>query len=500
MAGTIEFSLPDNGDLIIGQEFLFTVILSSNENIDDLSTISFYNNKNITVPFGPIPLTLDHSKKTATATITLTVPNSVTENENIYFSVKTSSTGFPSKNLQSTARTIDSDSVRLHIDNPCLVIPISFTDSQIGSILTKIHTILRDKNGKSLSGVPVFIKSNITNQLKEINIYHADKTTKIEIHEFDNHQGIFINSDEEGKLEFYISPKKATSPIIQLSSTIPKSTDFKFANDPIFIFVDDFKDYRQPLNIVTAINDNIKSEGESKFWVDMSPCDDHKLGDFLLFFVNDEYKYYIRILSNNESEPCLKALPYFIFKKDEPSKLSYLLIKPSDNVIAKSSPTDVIYRGRKNQPWNDIDRTYEPCKVYSSFNVPIEQDGGINNQKVSNHEHNLGDAGLFVKITGTNDKTDNTKVKLGSEIILNLYINSSTRTITHSFKGNMPYQPDKSGGETAILTFGIPYDLLNNNLAFPYHDGEIYFDYQIGNDNDIDVTYGGIWSGHIVVF
>ncbi|WP_340616150.1 hypothetical protein [Xenorhabdus entomophaga] len=498
MAGTIELSLPDNGDLIIGQKFLFTVMLSSGENIDDLSTISFFNNKNITVPLDPIPLILDHSKKKATATVTLTVLNSISENEKIYFSVKTSLTGFPPKTLQSTARTIDSDSVRLHIDNPCLVIPISFTDAQIDSLSTKIHTILRDKNGKTLSGVPVFIKANIINELKEINIYHNDKTTKIDVHEFDNHQGIFVNSDEKGKLEFYISPKKAASPIIQLSSTIPNSTDFKFANDPIFIFVDSVKDYRQPLNIVTAINDNLKSEGESKFWVDMSPCNDYKLGDFLLFFVNDEYKHYIRIFSNKEREPCLKALPYFILKKDDPSKLSYFLIKPSDNIIAKSSPTDVIYRGRPNKPWTDVDRIYESCKVYTSFNDVIEQDSGINNQKISNHAKNPDDAGLFVTITGTNDNSDNTKVKLGSKVTLNLYINSSNNTVTQSFNCIMPYHPDNEGGETAVLKFNIPYNLLNGNLAFPFHDGEIYFDYQVGDDNDRDVTYGGIWSGHIV--
>ncbi|MEQ1975964.1 hypothetical protein [Xenorhabdus sp. SGI240] len=500
MAGTIEFSLPNNADLIIGQKFLFTVTLSSDENIDDPSTISFYNNKNITVPLDPISLTLDHSKKKAAATVTLTVSNSIAENEKISFSVKTSSTDFPTKTLQSTARIIDSDSVRLHIDNPCIVIPISFTDAKIGSLSTKIHTILRDKNGKTLSGVPVFIKANVINELKEINIYHNDKTTKIDVHEFGNDQGIFVNSDEEGKLEFYISPKKAVLPIIQLSSTILNSTDFKFANDPIFIFVDNVKDYRQPLNIVTAINDNLKSEGESKFWVDISPCNDYKLGDFLLFFVNDEYKYYIRILNNKEREPCLKSLPYFIFKKDAPSKLYYFLIKPSDNIIAKSSPTDVIYRGKPNQPWSDIDRTYEPCQVYSSFDELINQGSSIIDKTISNHANNPDDAGLFVRITGTNDFSDGTKIKLGSKVILNLYINASNNTTKQVFNGDMPYQPDEIGGKTATLKFNIPYNLLNNNLAFPYHDGEIFFDYQIGNDNDRDVTYGGIWSGHIVTF
>ncbi|CAM3880643.1 hypothetical protein XETH111194_12330 [Xenorhabdus thuongxuanensis] len=233
----------------------------------------------------------------------------------------------------------------------------------------------------------------------------------------------------------------------------------------------------------------------------MSPCNDYEIGDFVLFFVNKKYKYYTRIIDDGEHRnPCLMKLPYFIFQKNELSRLSYLVIKPSGTILAESSPVDITYRGRPNKPWKDIDRIYESCKVYSSFDVLIEQDGGINDQKISNHTNNPGDAGLFVTITGTNDNSDNTKVKLGSEIILTLYINSRNKTITYPFKNTMPYQPDNEDGKTAVLKFNIPYDLLNNNLAFPEHDGEIFFDYQVGDDNDRDVTYGGIWSGHIVTF
>ncbi|CDL79450.1 hypothetical protein [Xenorhabdus cabanillasii] len=500
MSCTMEFSLPDNGNLIIGQSFLFTVTLSSSENIDDNSTISFYNSKNITVPLNAIPLTLEHGKKKATATVTLTVLNSIAENEEIYFSVKTSSIGFQPKTLQYSARTIDSDSVRLNIDTPFLAIPISFNASQIGSISTKIHTMIRDKNGKTLSGVPVFIKANTINELEEVDIYNNDKSKKINVNKFGDFQGIFVNSDNRGKVEFYISPRKSLPSVIELSSAIPNSTDYAFSQNPIFIVVDNVEDYRQPLEIITAIDGNLKSEGESKFWVDMSPCDDHEVGDFLLFFVNKEYKYYTRVLNKNKTEPCLMELPYFILEKDSLSKLSYFLIQSSGTIMAKSMPADVTYRGRPNSPWTDVDRIYEPCQVYSSFDEIIEQDGGINNKKISNHTQNPDDAGLFVRITGTNDNSDDTKVKLGSEVILTLYINSKTRTIKHVFKDSMPYQPDNAGGKTATLKFNIPYNLLNNNLAFPYHGGEIFFDYQIGDDNDSDVTYGGIWSGHIVTF
>lgn len=502
MTNTMIFSLPDNnGNLIIGQSFLFTVTLLSDNNIDDDSTITFYNNKNITVPSDTITLTLDNDKKKAVATVTLTVSNTISENEKISFSVKTSSNGIQPQTLQYTARTIDSSSLELKVNNIFLTMPITFDDSQIGSISTKVNTTIRDNNGNVLSGVPVFIKNNDINDLEERYIYTDNKNIKIDIHKFGQYSGIFVNSNEKGQIEFNIAPKKSLSLIIQLSSIIPSSTDFIFSQNPIFVVVDNIKDNRQPLEIITATDGNLKSEGENKFWVDMSPCNDYEIGDFVLFFVNEEYKYYTRIIDEGEHRnPCLMKLPYAIFQKNELSLLSYLVIKPSGTISAKSSPVDITYRGKPNNPWTDVDRIYEPCKVYTSFNEVIEQDGGINNQKISNHVKNPDDAGLFVTITGTNDNSDNTKVKLGSKIILTLYINASNKTTKQVFNGDMPYQPDEAGGKTATLKFNIPYDLLNNNLAFPYHDGEIFFDYQVGNDNDRDVTYGGIWSGHIVTF
>ncbi|PHM75261.1 hypothetical protein [Xenorhabdus kozodoii] len=502
MSNAMRFSLPDNSNLIIGQSFLFTVTVLSDKDIDDNSTITFYNNKDITVPSNAIALTLDNNnKKKAIAIITLTVSNTVSENEKISFSVKTSLSGIQPKTLKYTARTIDSSSLELKVEDVFLPMPITFDDSQVGSISTKVNTVIRDNNGSTLSGVPVFIKNNVINDLDERYIYVDDKNTEINIQKFGQYSGIFVNSDEKGIVEFYVVPKKSLSLIIQLSSIIPNSTDFVFSQNPIFIIVDNVKDYQKPPEIITAIDGNFKSEGESKCWVDISPCNEYEIGDFVLFFVNKECKYYTRIIDDDEHRnPCLMKLPYVFFQKNELSRLSYLVIKPSGTILAESSPTDVTYRGRPNKPWTDVDRIYESCKVYSSSDVLIEQDGGINNQVISNHINNPNDAGLFVRITGTNDNSDSTKVRFGSEVILTLYINSSNRTTKQPFKGIMPYQPDKIGGKTATLTFDIPFNLLNDNLAFPYHDGEIFFDYQIGNDNDRGVTYGGIWSGHIVTF
>ncbi|CDG20817.1 hypothetical protein XPG1_1162 [Xenorhabdus poinarii G6] len=498
MSNIMTFSLPETGNLIIGQAFLFTVTLSSDEVIDSSSTISFFNNKNISIPIGDISVNLESDNKKATATVTLIVNNSIAENEEIHFSVKTSLSGIQQKKLQYLAKEIYPESLRLIVDNAFLSVPIPYDHSQIGTVSTKVHTVIKDKDGNPLSGIPIFIKSREFNQLKEVYIYTNDVRNKINIQNLSLYSGFSINSGDKGQVEFYISPIKSLSLVIDLSSIIRIPSDFAVSHSTVFIIFDDNKYNRQGPEVVTAIDGDLTSKGESKFWLDTAPCTAYDVDDFLLFNVNGEYKYYVRGFDVIEDNQCLIKLPYFILEKNKLSNLSYIVMKGSGNVIVKSYPVDVTYRGRTNKPWTDVDRIYEPCKVYTSFNDVIEQDGGINNQKISNHAKNPDDAGLFVTITGTNDNSDNTKVKLGSKVTLNLYINSRNNTVTQPFNGIMPYHPDNKDGKTAVLKFNIPYKLLNGHFAFPFHDGMIYFDYQVGDDNDRWVTYGGIWSGHIV--
>ncbi|CBJ81848.1 hypothetical protein XBJ2_1450003 [Xenorhabdus bovienii str. Jollieti] len=498
MSNVMTFSQPETGNLIIGQTFLFTVILSSDEVIDGSSIISFFNTKNISVPIGDVSVNLESDNKKATATVTLTVSNLIAENEEIHFSVKTSLSGIQQKKLQYLAKEIYPESLRLSVDNAFLSVPTSYDHSQIGTVSTKVHTIIKDKDGNPLSGIPIFIKSRAFNQLEEVYIYANDVRNKINVQNLSLYSGFSINSGDKGQVEFYISPIKPLALVIDLSSTIRIPSDYAISHSTVFIIFDNKKYNRQEPEAVTAIDGDLTSKGESKFWLDTTPCTAYDVDDFLLFNINGEYKYYVRGFDVIEDNQCLIKLPYFILEKNKLSNLSYLVIRGNGDIIAKSYPVDVTYRGRTNKPWTDVDRIYEPCKVYTSFNDVIEQDGDINNQKISNHAKNPDDAGLFVTITGTNDNSDNTKVKLGSKVTLNLYINSKNKTVTLPFNCIMPYHPDNKDGKTAVLRFNIRYKLLNGHFAFPFHDGMIYFDYQVGDDNDRDVTYGGIWSGHIV--
>ncbi|CDH34764.1 hypothetical protein [Xenorhabdus bovienii] len=267
MSNVMTFSQPETGNLIIGQTFLFTVILSSDEAIDSSSTISFFNNKNISVPIGDVSVNLESDNKKATATVTLTVNNSIAENEEIHFSVKTSLSGVQQRKLQYIAKEVYPESLRLIVENAFLSVPTSYDHSQIGTVSTKVHTIIKDKDGNPLSGIPLFIKSRAFNQLEEVYIYANDVRKKINIQNLSLYSGFSINSGDKGQVEFYISPIKPLALVIDLSSTIRIPSDFAVSHSTVFIIFDDKKYNRQEPEAVTAIDGDLTSKGESKFWL-----------------------------------------------------------------------------------------------------------------------------------------------------------------------------------------------------------------------------------------
>ncbi|MDE9455205.1 hypothetical protein KKJ06_02095 [Xenorhabdus bovienii] len=101
-------------------------------------------------------------------------------------------------------------------------------------------------------------------------------------------------------MEFYISPIKPLALVIDLSSTIRIPSNFTVSHSTVFIIFDDKKYNRQEPEAVTAIDGDLTSKGESKFWLDTTPCTAYDVDDFLLFNVNGEYKYYVRAFDVSE--------------------------------------------------------------------------------------------------------------------------------------------------------------------------------------------------------
>ncbi|MDC9612757.1 hypothetical protein PSI19_02435 [Xenorhabdus khoisanae] len=399
-----------------------------------------------------------------------------------------------------STETVSLKSLILNIDSPFLAVPPS-SDDFPAKIYTKVTATVRDIHGSPLSGKKIFVSSDSRASLEEIIIYDSDHTTEIKLQSGGDYEGFLVKTDQNGNILFFIHPIKSEGLKFKLFSQILGTTNTVAANYTIYIIGNTLQEipekYPEP-EIFNSSGINLISHGESKFSVEIPDYDSPKVGDSILFFVNDKYtKYSINITDKSDSGGSLK-LPYAIFEENVVSYFSYIVIREAGEIAQyKSNPLTLIYKGNsENKPWNDVDRIYDTCKVYSSGDTLIDEYDVVNDATIA--ESNPSNAGLFVRITGTNDPNDNSKVLFGSKVKLNLYINSSTRKITHTFTGTMPIHPDDTGGSTATLLISIDHNYLNNNMGYESgENGSIFFDYQVGDDTDIDVAYGGIWQGGI---
>ncbi|MDE1483609.1 hypothetical protein [Xenorhabdus bovienii] len=396
---------------------------------------------------------------------------------------------------------ISLNSLRLSVDTPFL--PFSPpSNNQSEKIFTKVTAIVKDVYGKSVSGIKVFISDDSVGNLKKVKIFDSDQTKEINVVQQGGIEGFFVETDRSGNILFFIYPFKAESVRMKLFSQVIGSTDPVIAKDIIYI-ANNIPENMQADFIQPEIFDysygDLKSPGKKDFMVKIVPYNNVANGDSILFFVNNQYtRHSIQIHDESDLGSYSIPLPYAIFLENKLSRFFYVVIRASGDMVASKSQTlDILYKGNEyNEPWTDVDRIYESCKVYSSYGVYpgsiVEEYTYIYDDIISANNKE----GLYVQITGTNDQNDTEHVTFGSEVTLNLYINSRQGHVTEHYTKRIPSVPDESGGNTATLTFNIPYDILKYNESYPDKPGEIYFDYQVGSDND-DVTYGKIWQAKI---
>ncbi|MDC9597582.1 hypothetical protein [Xenorhabdus anantnagensis] len=402
----------------------------------------------------------------------------------------------------SNTNSVDSRSLQLKIDTPFLSVPHSY-DSQSETIFTKVTAIVKSLDGAPLINTNIFISDENASNLKKVKILSSDKS-KVDIKTKNGIDGFYITTGQKGELLFFIYPTKSKSLIMKLFSQLPESLNRIPADHIIFIVNDTIYNMKEDFSAPEIINlwgSYLKSDGKSEFPVEIEKSSNLTGENYILFFVNTMYTNHFIQITNASDIDTTFYLPYSIFEKDIVSNFFYVVVKKLGDILtSKSSSYTLTYKGRPNKPWTDVHRIYEPCVIYDSVDVSsdniIQQMDYINTDEISNYRKNPDNAGLFVQIVGSNNPNDNQKVSLGSTIYLNLYINSSSKIVTHTFCHDMPYVPDDDDN-TATLIFNIPHHFLINCLAYSDGGGDIYFDYQIGKDGDNNVTYGNIWHGFI---
>ncbi|MDE1486314.1 hypothetical protein KKI90_08550 [Xenorhabdus bovienii] len=499
MINNIILSVEDRSNVIIGQELIVDVNFEYNVSIKKDAIITLENLVNIIAPTKTF--SIGNEGGVSSIFLKLIIPKDLNHGDMISFDIvpNQGAIGFSQRNINYIAKDIDPISLSLKFIKKYVQTPEidNHPPSQLNS---KVMTTVKDKNQNSLSGIPVLISFFNTIDVDKVDIYAADQTTKIEVNKSnDMNEGFYVNSDKNGNIIFYVYPHKDTAAVLKFNSQVLNVTQAISSNE-LYIVTSKPRGNTGVL-LLPIIQDldgvDLISHGDFKFWINIPRYNIARPGDVIVFFVDNNYVgYNFTLKSTNDLGTNIIQLPYNIFVENQVSYISYTVISQNGNMYS-STELELIFKGGvPNKPDPEIERQYDLCKVYSSYGVYpgsiVEEYTYIYDDIISANNKE----GLYVQITGTNDQNDTEHVTFGSEVTLNLYINSRQGHVTEHYTKRIPSVPDESGGNTATLTFNIPYDILKYNESYPDKPGEIYFDYQVGSDND-DVTYGKIWQAKI---
>ncbi|SFU59703.1 hypothetical protein [Xenorhabdus koppenhoeferi] len=401
---------------------------------------------------------------------------------------------------QFSKEPINLSSLILNVETPFLSVP-SFSSTYPKNIYTKVSTIVRDIYGKPLVGSKIFVSTRLDDTWEQVIVYESNNNTEINITSENGEKGFFITSAPGGNIVFFIHPNKSRGLVFKLFAKVLGTQEEIPANHDIYIVnktLDELiEKYPEP-TIPNLSEINLKSDGKSKFQVNVN-YDNPQPDDSILFFVNDHYSTHAIHIINSRDTNGYFSLPYEIFDVGKLSNFYFVVINRSGDISDyKSRSLTFTYHGNPhNQPWTDVDRIYDACTVYNSGGPSpeniVRQNDWITDATISGNSGKFGqygEYGLFVKIIGGLDDSTNTSlVPFGSKITLNLYINSQEKKTTKYFKNK---QMPIGTNNTAELIIPIPSEYITNNP-----NGLIYLDYQIGSDNDVNVSYGNIWFAKI---
>ncbi|CDG19819.1 conserved protein of unknown function [Xenorhabdus poinarii G6] len=501
---------PDNYSVIKGQILILNVTLTSDTAISPGSYIYLENKTNVTLE-SPIPnINLSENGTTGTFIIQLRISSTVNSGDTVSFDIvpSSSSGGFPSQKIKYTARTLNNDSLRLNFDRTSLDVPTSENTPPKG-ISTRVSTLIKDEKNNPIPYLAVLINTNDDNLLDKINIYEYDNHTPVNVQNFFYYKGIYLASDQHGRLSFYIYPKLDEALILSLNTQVfgvggaePSSDTLNIThNDPAGVT------HKLPSPEIEGFNGGeLVNHGDTKFLVKIPHYLGARENDTIRFYVNNhDAGVDYPLVDIDKLDKFSISLPYYIFPVGVVSEFYYKIVHTDSANILISNPLELTYTG---EPW-PAPVYYDKCVVYSSFGasdpsniiddfdnmdcVDIKYNNVVTCENISNN--GLNSTGLFVQITGTNDPNDMTKPPLGSKIRLHLKINARYRNVDKWFNGSIPDQPG-SDGITAVGTIEIPYNYLTGCSEYENcHTGMIQFTYFI--DNDDKSSHTKVWKGRI---
>ncbi|SFU59679.1 hypothetical protein [Xenorhabdus koppenhoeferi] len=511
MSNSVSISLEQNPNVIIGQQLIFTVTLNSDRQISEDTTITIANSIGVSL--------ISSSLIDITAglfTLTVYISSSLNSGDNISFDLVISNdTDFHYPTINCTAKTLDPNSLTIYFDKNYLDVPIgpnSPPGENDGKSQTKVMARIKDNQGIFLPKVSVFIYTGNSSDIEKLDFYKYDNSTKIELYKSDNMKGIFLNSDESGRIIFYVYAQEKNLLTTNFYSSIFGVAEGIDANKSLNVVPtrpDDPHDLLDPPSIEGFKDEGqLTTHGAQSFLVKIPQYKNSEPGDDISFFINNQPTIYDYPLQDTSKlGNYFISLPYEMFENETgvSCQFTYRVTSQSSWVLF-SRPLTLTYTGK---PWPEP-TYYDKCVVYSSFGtdnssniiddfgntdcVDIKDNNVVTCKTISNYKNNNGN-GLTVEITGTNDITDITKPPLGANIRLVITVNAKHRNFTKNIDTHMPTKPGPDG-TTAVATIGIPYDLLTGCSMYKNcHTGLLQFDYYV-LDN-ITSPHATSWKGRI---
>ncbi len=516
----IVVSVPDKSDVIIGQRIILdiTITLESKTTFD--SHIEIKNTVNVTPSENKIDI--PSGATSYIKSIELKITNNIKYGDNISFDIiPDASLNIPERTIHYTARTIDFTTLQLYFEKdliPTVESGVINSPQNNGISYTLANAIVKDGNNKPLNNTPIAISSASQHGLSDVSLYTYKGKTETAKKQIDDVDTIFVNTDENGKLEFYIYPNQTMKEsVFSLQSSILDVSPFIKSINEIYI-IDTNKNSpmgEHPLfpptisesegGILTSIN------GSSTFSVMIYHYQNANVGDEILFFVDKAYSHQkIELKYLNNLSTYFIQLPYDILPVNKPVSLYYIVVS-IDGKIRHSYGEYVKYIGgtNKNHPMGNVTRIYEPCSVYSSYSSLNEIPGNkynlvypgdiLNYSVIANYINNPDQAALFVHIIGSNDPDNSKALPFGATGKLILYIESYNKPINQPISFTIPTKPDEEGGNTATAVIYIKYKYVSHVTTYPYSGnppGNIYFEYQFTSD-DGTVAYSKTWQARI---
>ncbi|MDE1475250.1 hypothetical protein [Xenorhabdus bovienii] len=507
MSNSITVSVDDKSNVIIGQVLIIDIIFKSDSNIPTNSQFELKNIKNATA--SNTFFSIINSDDNFSMTTELYIDKNISTGDIVSFDIVPNehAVGFSTKKINYTANEVDLDSLGIYFEED--VIPALMTDEinipPNGKSYTRAIAMVKNRNGYPLAEVPITIIGGYLPNLDKVKIFlsNQDPNTEVSKQQLYGEQSIVLNTNKNGKLEFYIYLSDKSQFVLDLKARVSGKTDFVFSRNRLYVLDDDpgapFNITKQTLAPPNLLDDSGELRGDdnsSTFLVSINSYNNAKADDTILFYVDGKYSRQEIVLNDIKNlNNYFIHLPYTIFPLNKRVTFSYVVVSTNGNIQSSAGSYIQYIGGGKNQPQGNVTRVYDMCTVYSSMGyfdpyALVVPNGEINYSEISNHVDNPGNFGLYVTIIGATDPNNKNQVPINSDVTINLYCNDDTKKINQTFKGKWKDISTNEEKSIKVCIASIPYKYLTS-----MDNGRIYFDYQVSELGKI--TYGKIWKAYI---